>query len=104
MEAHACGKEKRHILLAFLMCTCVHLTLGCIGWVACPTQRARHSTIIALRGSLHWELAMKLLDQMFQILQVRHDSVATERCYCQYIRRFIFFQGVKHPCQAETVS
>jgi site-specific recombinase XerD len=30
-------------------------------------------------------------------LRVKHYSLATERCYCQWIRRFIFFHGVKHP-------
>lgn len=40
---------------------------------------------------------MKLLDQVSQMLRVRHYSLATERCYCQWIRRFILFHGVKHP-------
>ena len=40
---------------------------------------------------------MKLLDQVCQILRVKHYSLATERCYGHWIRRFIFFQGVKHP-------
>jgi integron integrase len=40
---------------------------------------------------------MKLLEQVCQILRVKHYSLATERCYCQWIRRFIFFHGVKHP-------
>jgi len=40
---------------------------------------------------------MKLMEQVCQVLRVRHYSLATERCYCQWIRRFIFFHGVKHP-------
>lgn len=40
---------------------------------------------------------MKLLDRVSQTLRVRHYSLATERCYCQWIRKFIFFHGVKHP-------
>ncbi len=40
---------------------------------------------------------MKLMDQVAQTLRVKHYSLATERCYCQWIRRFIFFHGVKHP-------
>src|SRR5262245_19727490 len=43
------------------------------------------------------ELWMKLMDQVRQVLHVRHYSLATEQCYCQWIRRFIFFHGVKHP-------
>jgi len=37
------------------------------------------------------------MEQVRQVLRVRHYSLATERCYCQWIRRFIFFHGVKHP-------
>jgi hypothetical protein len=37
------------------------------------------------------------MEQVCQVLRVRHYSLATERCYCQWIRRFIFFHGVKHP-------
>lgn len=40
---------------------------------------------------------MKLMDQVRQILRVRHYSLATERCYCHWILRFIRFHGVKHP-------
>jgi site-specific recombinase XerD len=40
---------------------------------------------------------MKLMEQVCQLLRVKHYSLATERCYCQWIRRFIFFHGVKHP-------
>src|SRR5262249_46101475 len=40
---------------------------------------------------------MQLLEQVCQTLRVKHYSLATERCYCQWIRRFIFFHGVKHP-------
>jgi hypothetical protein len=40
---------------------------------------------------------MKLMEQVRQVLRVRHYSLATEQCYCQWIRRFIFFHGVKHP-------
>jgi site-specific recombinase XerD len=37
------------------------------------------------------------MEQVCQLLRVKHYSLATERCYCQWIRRFIFFHGVKHP-------
>jgi integron integrase len=40
---------------------------------------------------------MKLMEQVRQVLRVKHYSLATEHCYCQWIRRFIFFHGVKHP-------
>ena len=40
---------------------------------------------------------MKLMEQIRQVLRVKHYALATEQCYCQWIRRFIFFHGVKHP-------
>jgi integron integrase len=40
---------------------------------------------------------MKLMDQVRQVLRVRHYSLATERCYCHWILRFIHFHGVRHP-------
>jgi integron integrase len=40
---------------------------------------------------------MKLMDQVCQTLRVKHYSLATERCYCHWILRFIYFHGVKHP-------
>jgi len=40
---------------------------------------------------------MKLMEQVSQVLLVWNYTAATERCYCQWIRRFIFFHAVKHP-------
>lgn len=40
---------------------------------------------------------MKLMDQIRDCLRVKHYSLSTERTYCQWIRRFIFFHGVRHP-------
>lgn len=40
---------------------------------------------------------MKLLDRVRQATRVRHFSLATERCYVQWVERFIRFHGIKHP-------
>ncbi|HVT95702.1 MAG TPA: phage integrase N-terminal SAM-like domain-containing protein [Bryobacteraceae bacterium] len=40
---------------------------------------------------------MKLMDRVREVLRVKHYALATERGYCQWIRRYIFFHGVKHP-------
>lgn len=39
----------------------------------------------------------KLLDRMREAIRVRHYSLATERNYVQWARRFIFFHGKRHP-------
>src|SRR5258707_1283255 len=39
----------------------------------------------------------RLLDQVRQILRVRHYALGTEDCYVQWIRRFTLFHGKRHP-------
>jgi hypothetical protein len=39
----------------------------------------------------------RLLDQVRQVLRVRHYAVATEGCYVDWIKRFIVFHGKRHP-------
>ena len=41
----------------------------------------------------------KLLEQLRQALQVRHYSRRTEQTYVFWVRRFIFFHGVRHPAE-----
>src|SRR6266853_6446047 len=38
---------------------------------------------------------LKLLDQVTEIMRLRHYSIRTERCYCDWIRRFVKFHGMK---------
>ena len=45
----------------------------------------------------------KLLDQVRQLLRVRHYSPRTEEAYVAWIRRYILFHGKRHPAElAET--
>ena len=39
----------------------------------------------------------RLLDQMSQVLRVRHYSARTEACYLHWVRQFILFHGKRHP-------
>ncbi len=41
----------------------------------------------------------KLLDQVRQALRLRHMSYRTEQSYTDWIYRFIFFHGKRHPQQ-----
>jgi len=34
---------------------------------------------------------LKLLDQVREVMRVKHYSIRTERCYCDWIRRYIHF-------------
>lgn len=48
-------------------------------------------------GELPWPQPPRLLDQVRQVLRVRHYARRTEECYVQWIRRFILFHGKRHP-------
>jgi len=34
---------------------------------------------------------LKLLDQVREVLRIRHYAIRTEQCYCDWIRRYIHF-------------
>ena len=39
----------------------------------------------------------KLLDEVPDLMRLRHYSIRTERCYCDWIKRFIHVHGKRHP-------
>ena len=39
----------------------------------------------------------RLLDQVKQVMRVKHYALRTEECYAQWIKRFILFHGKRHP-------
>ena len=39
----------------------------------------------------------KLLEQVRQLIRIRHYSIRTEEAYLQWIRRYILFHGKRHP-------
>jgi integron integrase len=41
----------------------------------------------------------KLLDQVRDLMRLKHYSIRTERCYCDWIERYIRFHGKRHPAQ-----
>jgi hypothetical protein len=71
IRAIAAGREA----LDFLYCQVLHLDLGELPWPRPP----------------------RLLDQVRQVLRVGHYALRTERCYLQWITRFILFHGKRHP-------
>ncbi|MEW6296546.1 MAG: integron integrase [Thermodesulfobacteriota bacterium] len=42
---------------------------------------------------------VKLLDQVREAIRTRHYSLQTEKAYVQWIKRFIFFHGKRHPLE-----
>jgi integrase len=39
----------------------------------------------------------KLLDQLRDRIRVKHYSIRTEQAYVQWVKRYIFFHGMRHP-------
>src|SRR5258708_1971800 len=37
---------------------------------------------------------LKLMDQVKEVMRLRHYSIRTEQCYCDWIRRYIKFHGI----------
>jgi integron integrase len=48
-------------------------------------------------GELPWPRPPRLLDQVHQLMRVRHYAHRTEECYVQWITRFILFHHKRHP-------
>jgi integron integrase len=43
------------------------------------------------------EAKPRLLDEVRELIRIRHYSIRTEEAYLQWIRRFILFHGKRHP-------
>jgi len=41
----------------------------------------------------------KLMDQMRTALRSRHYSPRTEKAYCLWVKRFIYFHNIRHPAE-----
>src|SRR5437660_9137935 len=38
---------------------------------------------------------LKLMDQVREVMRLRHYSIRTEQCYCDWIRRYVKFHGMR---------
>ena len=41
----------------------------------------------------------KLLDQVIQVIRIKHYSLRTEESYVGWIKRFIYFHNKRHPLE-----
>jgi len=46
----------------------------------------------------------RLLEQMRDVLRLKHYSLRTERTYCDWVERFIRFHGLRHPREMGTAE
>jgi hypothetical protein len=47
------------------------------------------------KGGMNPSQPPKLLDQVRAVMRVRHYALRTERTYCDWIRRYVKFHGMK---------
>ena len=60
---------------------------------------ARGGNSGASKNSRMETFAPRLLDRLRAAIRLKHDSIRTERVYVGWIRRFILFQGKRHPSE-----
>ena len=48
-------------------------------------------------SSVYSSRSPKLLDQLRDRIRVKHYSIRTEQAYVQWVKRYIFFHGMRHP-------
>lgn len=50
-----------------------------------------------MSSDLQEQRSPRLLDQVRELIRIRHYSIRTEHAYVQWIRRFILFHDKRHP-------
>jgi Phage integrase, N-terminal SAM-like domain len=45
---------------------------------------------------------LKLMDQVREVMRLKHYAIRTETCYCDWIRRFVRFHGMKSRADLST--
>ena len=46
----------------------------------------------------------KLLEQMSNVMRIKHYSLKTEKSYIQWVRRYIYFHNKQHPDEMGTLE
>ena len=63
-------------------------------------RASQHAKLTAAAGPVNYEAVVpnpkaKLLEQVREVLRLKHYSIRTERCYCDWIRRYVKFHGMR---------
>ena len=84
-----------------------HFPSGAVGTAVEPVVPAPRRELSAVTAPLQVSLPQvpaplerpRLMEQVRAVLRVRHYSLGTEDCYVLWIKRFILFQGRRHPAE-----
>jgi integron integrase len=58
-------------------------------------QKGAHGSVGGVWGKIIPNPKLKLLDQCREVMRLKHYSIRTERCYCDWIRRYIHFHKMR---------
>jgi hypothetical protein len=64
------------------------------GWAG-QGQKGIHRAGDGVWGKVIPNPKLKLLDQVREVMRLKHYSIRTERCYCDWIRRYIHFHKMR---------
>jgi integrase len=64
------------------------------GWPG-QGQKGIHRSGDEVWGKVIPNPKLKLLDQVREVMRLKHYSIRTERCYCDWIRRYIHFHKMR---------
>jgi site-specific recombinase XerD len=64
------------------------------GWPG-QGQKGIHRSGDGVWGKVIPNPKLKLLDQVREVMRLKHYSIRTERCYCDWIRRYIHFHKMQ---------
>jgi integrase len=64
------------------------------GWPG-QGQKSIHRSGDGVWGRVIPNPKLKLLDQVREVMRLKHYSIRTERCYCDWIRRYIHFHKMR---------
>ena len=62
-------------------------------------ENAHEGVLLSDQTPLPYGRQPKLMDQLREALRSRHYSSRTEKTYCHWVKRFIFFHNVRHPSE-----
>ena len=65
-------------------------------YVGCEVSYWKSKGVILLEGFIP-NPKLKLLDQVSEVMRFKHYSIRTETTYREWVKRYIFFHGKRHP-------
>src|SRR6266478_7296079 len=93
-----CRYWSRNIALCKCSISILHKSMEGKNWrqseKRVPLRRARPEGALGIEGILP-NPKLRLMDQVREVMRLKHYSIRTERCYSDWIRRYIHFHKMR---------